>query len=487
MSRLAYCVFAAFVVTFANATTIKVSTQQDFEALSQTIVRTISKGEKTISVNIEAKELTFADNQISLKDIKRPDVSIAIHGNGVRMTSAGHYVKVLQHPTSMYMKDGGYYNPWTPFLQLADTISIVNQQSHICRITTPVKNRKDQHPQNRFINYTCWYTSRTSPVTCIGKDWLEFDGGDWAVPRSGNFYNMNMDYAYAKQFPRYRLFGTEKVSGKVYECEASTLLCLTNCNLRCFTVDHICVTGSSQNGALIMIDGSQADSIVVSNSIFRCIGGTVLTDRLSTNVCFTGNKVDTFIGYGVQSGVGSKGAKVTNNTFSNCTLGMKNGFAIQMCSDDFVVSGNTVSDFSYGGIGVGIWGGTTTNSKCRGIVTGNELFYTEAFLSDLTQHTLMDSGAIYTWTRTDGVTISNNYIHDIAGIKDNRGIFCDDGTKNVTITQNRIERIHNSYDIDLRWSDTYKEQIPDHNIGNKMLGNSTTGKVRFETQKKQRK
>ena len=474
-------IFLALFATTANATSIMVHSQQDFDLLSKRILEAVNQGDKIICIDIEAKELTFTDNQISLAGIRQPDVSISIHGKGVSIMSQGKIVEELKNPSLMYLKDGDYYNPWTTFQQLDDTISIVDEEAHLCRIYTPSKNKKDKNPQNKYINYTCWYTSRTSPVTCIGKYWIEFDGGDWAVPRQGNFYNVNMDFSYAKMYPRYRLFGTEEILEEVYECEASTLLKLSYCNLKSFSIDSINVTGSSNNGPLIFIAGCHTDSTVIANSSFRCIGGTVLLDRKSANVCFTNNKVDTFMGYGIQSEVGSTGVKVTDNTFSNCTLGMEIGFAVQMRSDNFTVSGNTIFNFCYGGIGAGIWAGTPTDCKCRGIITGNELFYTEDFLSDLPQYTLMDSGAIYTWTRCDGVTISQNYIHDIAGIKDNRGIFCDDGTKNVTLADNRIEQIHNSYDIDLRWCETYKEKVPDHNTGNALNNNKTTGKVRFET------
>ena len=481
--RHIFCIILlALCSVTASAITLKIHSQQDFDRLSASLVEAINKGEKDIVVDIEARYLTFSDNQISLTSIKRNDVSITIHGNGVQIMSQGHFVKEVKNPSFMYLKDGKYYNPWTEFRQLWDTISILDKSSHLCRITTLQKNKKNKYPQNKHINYTCWYTSRTSPITDITKRQITFDGGDWAVPQKGNFFNVNMDYSYAKKYPRYRLFGTKKIKGRIYECTASTLLKLAFCTFKSFTIDGINVTGSSRDGALIFVNQSQANAITISGSKFHCIGGTVLTDRRSTNVCFTGNKVETFLGYGVQSEVGSSKAKVTGNTFTNCNLGMENSFAIQMRSKDFIVSGNTISDFCYGGIGVGIWAGTKTEDKCSGIVKDNELFYTPQFLSKTDQNTLMDSGAIYAWTKCDGVTISQNYIHDISGMRDNRGIFCDDGTKNVTLSDNRVERIHNSYDIDLRWTEIYKDKVPDHNTGNKMLNNRTTGKVRFETQ-----
>lgn len=482
--RQALCtIFLALLTVTGYAVTIKVCTQQEFDLLNERIAEAIQRGEKEISVVIVARELTFTDNQILLKSIKHNDVSITIHGKGVRLTSEGHFVKKPQDPSLMYLKRGKYYNPWTPYRQMTDTVSIIDPASRLCRIHTLSKNKHDLLPQNKYINYTCWYTSRTSPVTKIGAREIEFDGGDWAVPQQGNFFNVNMDYSYAKIYPRYRLFGTKKIPNGVYVCEASNLVKIERCSLRSFLMDSVSVTGSSYREALILVQSSHADSIAVRGCTFRCIGGTVLMDCQSSNVCFTDNIVDTFMGYGIESEVGSTGAKVNDNSFSNCTLGMEMGFAIKMRSDNFIVKNNTISDFCYGGIGAGIWAKTPTECKCRGIISDNELYYTDAFLSNLSQHTLMDSGAIYTWTRTDGVIISNNYIHDIDGIKDNRGIFCDDGAKNITLSGNRIERVYNSYDIDLRWCETYRENVPDHNTGNQMLDNLTSGSVRFETQR----
>ena len=56
-------------------------------------------------------------------------------------------------------------------------------------------------------------------------------------------------------------------------------------------------------------------------------------------------------------------------------------------------------------------------------------------------------------------------------------------TKGITLSGNRIERIYGGYDIDLRWCETYKADVPDHNSGNRIFNNQTTGKVRFETQR----
>ena len=79
----------------------------------------------------------------------------------------------------------------------------------------------------------------------------------------------------------------------------------------------------------------------------------------------------------------------------------------------------------------------------------------------------------------DDVTIKHNYIHDISGVEDNRGIFCDDGAKNVKIVNNLILRIDNSYCIDLREAPYVIEYVPDHNTGNCCFNNLVDGRIRF--------
>ena len=98
---------------------------------------------------------------------------------------------------------------------------------------------------------------------------------------------------------------------------------------------------------------------------------------------------------------------------------------------------------------------------------------------------LIDTGAIYTWTINKDVTIRNNYVHDVYGPGDNRGIYCDDGTINVKVTGNRVERVPNSYCIDLRrveWVETAPgTSIKKTNVGNTVSDNTVDGRISFET------
>lgn len=96
----------------------------------------------------------------------------------------------------------------------------------------------------------------------------------------------------------------------------------------------------------------------------------------------------------------------------------------------------------------------------------------------------MDSGAIYVNTINDYVCIRYNRIYDIAGMKNYRGIFGDDGTCNSKIYGNVITGIKDSYCIDLRYvpsiENKEKYTFGKVNVGNVVMYNFVDGDIRFE-------
>ena len=144
---------------------------------------------------------------------------------------------------------------------------------------------------------------------------------------------------------------------------------------------------------------------------------------------------------------------------------------------------NVFENFSYGAIGIGSFYMQPIPASSSGVIEENEIYCTAAFLKRPAR-LLMDSGAIYTWTINKDITIRNNYIHDIGGYGWNRGIFCDDGTVNVSIEGNKIRNVQNSYCIDLRLCTEVEKnpysRIKRVNVGNKLENNDVDGKVRFE-------
>ena len=176
-------------------------------------------------------------------------------------------------------------------------------------------------------------------------------------------------------------------------------------------------------------------------------------------------------------------AEIRGNRFSDTGYMMDNDLCIDGQASGMWIHGNEFVNFSYGAIGVGAYYMSPIPASSSGVIEDNELYCTPDFLARPAR-LLMDSGAIYTWTINKDITIRNNYIHDIGGYGWNRGIFCDDGTVNVSIIGNRIRNIRNSYCIDLRLcKDVEKHplsRIRRVNVGNRLENNDVDGKVRFE-------
>ena len=106
------------------------------------------------------------------------------------------------------------------------------------------------------------------------------------------------------------------------------------------------------------------------------------------------------------------------------------------------------------------------------------------YFSDFPAHTLMDSGAIYVTTQNDRTIIRDNYIHDYIGMRDNRGIFLDDGASHVIVINNTIERVPHGWSIDSRLVKEVEtmpgSKVRQVNVGNLIHDNHVDGKIRFE-------
>ena len=124
------------------------------------------------------------------------------------------------------------------------------------------------------------------------------------------------------------------------------------------------------------------------------------------------------------------------------------------------------------------------SDRCSSVIEDNEIYQTPEFRK-APSRTLMDSGAIYLGTISQGQVVRNNYIHDIVGATDNRGIFLDDGAVHAEVYGNLVIGIANSYCIDsrrTRWVETHpRTRIDRVNVDNYIGENWVDGPVRFET------
>jgi len=162
-----------------------------------------------------------------------------------------------------------------------------------------------------------------------------------------------------------------------------------------------------------------------------------------------------------------------------------NSFCISCHGNDFLISGNSFEDFGYGGIACGVGYKSKKTELCMGIVEDNTLSYSQEYLDNLKDHSLMDSGAIYLSTKSDGIIIRNNRVKNYSGSYYNRGIFCDDGAYNFELYGNVITGITNGYCID-SWRNAGVEEaktpgtgIQRSNVNISIHDNIIDGNIRF--------
>ena len=82
-------------------------------------------------------------------------------------------------------------------------------------------------------------------------------------------------------------------------------------------------------------------------------------------------------------------------------------------------------------------------------------------------------------TINNHLEIRNNYIHDMAGAGDNRGIFLDDGAMNVMIIGNVIVNTATGSAISSRRVKSVESTVGYVNVGNIINGNVFEGAIRF--------
>ena len=159
---------------------------------------------------------------------------------------------------------------------------------------------------------------------------------------------------------------------------------------------------------------------------------------------------------------------------------MLNTRAITGWGEHLHISDNVIKDFNYSAIATG---SSTSNEESKPltyIIERNAIRLTKDFTDNYIQNTLADGGGIYTGPQCTRGIIRYKVVENIKGMHSNRGLFLDDVANNQAVYGNLVLNTANSYDIDLRFSKTYAQGIPDHNTNNCMFDNIQTGTYRFE-------
>ena len=479
---LPFCLLRAASRTWS--TQLNVSTQEQFDALDGNIKEALRRGSTDITVILNAGTYYFGQKHVNLSSANYSKASITIQGNGATLVA-----KDLGKARDW---QDGCFDPqtcasverWSTLTQTSDTVQVVDQRSGLCRLRLPNARRGQQqtHCDGQYLNLTMSYDSKVYPIQRRDRQYVYFTVSDLHWSTGGHYWSVNHDVQYAGTKPRFRTLGPEAPASGVRFCQASTCFCLSHSALKAFTLRGVSFCCNNGTEPLLVADSFSSDQLLIEQCAFQGIRGLVIKLSYTPNALIQKCTFTGCYASGIESHSGCRRTRVLDCTFRNHGLGMQQNFGIICRGEDFEVSRNTFRNFTYSAIGVGVWYGNDTHGPCTGTVSSNDISFDQDYYDHCLEHTLMDGGAIYTWTKCDDVTIRSNRINRYRGVKDYRGIFCDDGTRNVTLENNVVSNIGGgAYCIDLRWVDHVTQHVKDHNTGCRMSGNQVDGPVRFET------
>ncbi len=489
MKKIRLLVLLSFIVSLSalaeTRRTIVVGNQAQFAELDQNIKKALSQGVEELLVDLKPGVYYYAEKHVDLSSVNRPKASIVMTGSNVLLigrdgTGADDWQMGCYDPSTRADVD-----LWSALEQSPMEVDVVDARSKLCRIRTARRQtpQKASQCEGQYLQLTEWYESKVYPIVRKDRRYTYFTATDLQYSEQYRHWNVNYDVAYAKVNPRYRTMNAN-VRGRQVACRASTFLNLWHSSLAGFTLRGIAFGPNHGAAPLIDTDMFRSPKLLIEDCTFSGVRGLVLKVWYTDNVEVRHNTFDGCYANGVESFNGSRRTLVTDNTFRNHGKGMRQNFGIVCRGEDFEVSGNRFRNFCYTAIGVGLWYGHKQNGPITGVVTGNDIAFDDDFYADYARHTLMDGGAIYTWTCCDHVEITGNRIDRFQGMKDYRGIFCDDGGKNITVRNNSVTNIgQGCWCIDLRWVDHVTAKVPDHNTGNDVSDNRVDGRIRFETRK----
>ena len=481
---------------------IKINNQSEFDKLGQTIIQRLSSCETDIRVSLAPGTYYYVENHLDFSGRQYSDAQISITGSKTTLVAAGkRYAKGdsfgdFSPKRALLDGEGNVINIWSPFFQLDEQIEVVSSTMKQCRLKNLSKARRVSKAGS-YIQITSWYVSYIYKVDKIEDGYIYFTANNLAAGFMSG-WNINNDYNFAKKYPRYRLsnvegrespvfldnwafFSTDN-SSALYECKATRFLVLGyGTKLKSVEINGLRFVGNAYNGEDGVMDFKSPDcSCVVKDCEFEGIyGSRVMSVGNKNNVSITGCTFTECYESCIISSHSSENTSITNNKFSNCGLGMMNSACVRCYGTNYYIGNNTFVNYGYSAIGLGYGAGNKHEHEISGIVEYNTLLYTDDYMVQLPQKTLMDGGAIYISTQNDNTTIRYNTIRNYSGMHENRGIYCDDGASNLKIYGNVVTGISNFHCIESRRVAAVESKSGPSNTGNVIRDNIVDGDILF--------
>lgn len=492
---------------YARIATISIKSQNDFDRLQESFNSVVDAGRNDVRIVFSRGEYVAKEGHFVLRGIDNPNLRVRVIGNGAVLRPEGHDYKdgdIYIGSFSVercWMSGDNDLSIWSRMHVADGLVEVVDEVGKVCRIKSREQLPTKANYDNAYILIPQSYLSHVYKIKKVEGRHIYFVASNLA--KRGNTWNVNHDYHYGRASIRYKTCNLDNennhvrvVDGKVRlpkgiltarEGTTHRYIAVEDCSLKEFRISGLKIFGcrNVSGGAAIYFDKLMSKVCMIRDCVFDGFRSDVIRVLASQNVVVERNVFKDCYMNGVHADNMSVGVRVQGNVFENIGKAMMNTLCITCKGTDFEIRDNVLKDFGYGGIGAGVWYLAPKNNACTGVIEGNELYYSEEYIADKKEHCLMDAGAIYLWTKNDGVSIRNNYIHDIDGMCANRGIFCDDGAYNFEIVGNVIVRIHNSNCIDSRRVESVEDTkapgsgINHSNVNITMKDNIVDGKILF--------
>lgn len=503
-------------------TVLKVRKQKEWDEIVPTMKALLDAGQKNIKVKVTGKNIVFGQESNVIQGWKYPDANIQILGNKAKMLPCGY---TFSRSDAGVKREGEFYTlPYTEF-NLNDVVidskgneiplreevkqvtgdivkvqefkgSSTNEATRssakvqdVWKFVIDLPNLSEEQCKDFYVLMTRDWTSARHSVIKVQDGWLYYhlDSEDLHSDR-----NPNVDWKQYHVRPRYRLInspvskGVHTVNGKIYipyrykkvrVNKGGQLITFAYCHFNSLEISDFKLNGCGSATPFGVYSSTFEQGAFIHDNTFTNMSGLAISTAYNKNVTICNNSVTNTREQAIAGG--GTNTTICGNRLKNIGW-MLNTRAITGGGERLHICDNVIEDFNYGAIACG---STTSNDKAKPltyIIERNIVRLTKEFTDNYIQNTLADGGGIYIGPQCQQGIIRNNVVENIKGIHSNRGIFLDDGAKNLAIYGNMILNTANSYDIDLRYCKTYASGIPDHNTNNSMFDNILTGTYRFQ-------
>ena len=501
-----------------QADTLRVSTQNEFNALPTDIELAIQRGATTINVELSPATFYFKQNHIKWNNKQWDGITIHLRGNGTvikangtTLTNGQDYSRTFNHGNGYTVGDTLNIPLWGDLHEADDLIEVLDKDSKLCRLPySDIDDQDEASCANTYINITQWFKSSVYKVIRIDDGMIYFTASDLSYNNSRQCYNVNLDEAFSRKIlnldkglmPRFRLCNSSLDSdqlvsirdGKIYlpqgldqvrEHTSTTFLSIANTTIGGLTFNGIIFSGNRDNQDYLITFNkvTVTDSVAFAQCRFCGIRSNVMQAISSNNLRVSNCDFRSCYRNGIFASH-SVNTSITHCTFSNMGLACLNTFCIRCSGSDYHVAYNEFCDFGYSAIAVGTWWQADKTTLETGIVEHNLIYYTPDHMAHCLKHALMDSGAIYIYTQNDRVSVRHNIIHDYTGAAFNNGIYCDDGASHFRIHDNIVANTPSGYSIDSRATPNIatskQSKTTVVNYDNQIYNNIVDGAIRAE-------